>query len=95
MLFSKLFRISFNSSLEIIKVVVPEQCIFFWNPAWIAEAAGVIANGTKIFFAIGTATFINGPTNLLNDAPKNPPDWIILDLWALDSSIKMTVLAHF
>ena len=31
-------------------------------------------NGPKIFFASGTATFINGPANLLNNDPKNPPD---------------------
>ena len=51
---------------------------FFWIPATIAEAAAVIPNGAKIFFAKGTATFINGPANLLNKDPKNPPDWIIL-----------------
>ena len=51
---------------------------FFWIPASIAEAAAVIPNGAKIFFAKGTATFINGPANLLNNDPKNPPEWIIL-----------------
>ena len=63
--------------LEIVKVVVPEPYIFFWIPASIAEAAVVIPNGAKTFFARGTANFINGPANLLNDDPKNPPDWII------------------
>ena len=38
-----------------------------------------------IFFDKGTATFINGPDNLLNNDPKNPPDWIILEIWALKS----------
>ena len=31
------------------------------------------------------ATFINGPANLLNNDPTNPPDGIILDIWALES----------
>ena len=25
------------------------------------------------------------PTNLLNNEPKNPPDWIILDICVLDN----------
>ena len=36
----------------------------------------------KHFFAKGIATFINGPANLLNNDPKNPPDWIISEIWA-------------
>ena len=68
---------SFISLFEIIKVVVPEPCIFFWIPASFAEAAAVIPNGTKICFAKGTANFIIGPTSLLNNDRKNPPDWII------------------
>ena len=38
------------------------------------EAAAVIPNGAKIFFAKGTVTFINGPANVLNNDPKNPPN---------------------
>ena len=53
---------------------------FFWISAPIAEAAVVITNGGKTFFAKGIATFINGPANLLNNDPKNPPDWIILEI---------------
>ena len=53
---------------------------FFWIPASIAEATAVILNGAKTFFAKGIPTFINGPSNLLNNDPKNPPDWIILEL---------------
>ena len=40
---------AFISSFEIIKIVVPEPCIFFLIPASIAEAAAVILNGTKTF----------------------------------------------
>ena len=54
---------SFISSFEIIKVVVPEPYIFFWIPASIAEAAAVIPNGDKTFFAKGIATFINESAN--------------------------------
>ena len=69
-----IFKMPFISSFEIIKVVVPEPCIFFWVSASIAEAAAVIPNGTKIFFGIGTGTFINGPANLPNNEPKYPSD---------------------
>ena len=64
---------SFISSFEIIKVVVPKPCIFFWIPASM-EAAAVIPNGAKTFFDKGIATFINGSANLLNNDPKNSPD---------------------
>ena len=55
---------SFISSFEIIIVVVPEPRIFFWIPPSIGGTATVIPNGAKIFFAKGTATFIDGPANL-------------------------------
>ena len=35
--------------------------------------------------AKGTATFINGPANLLNNDPKNPLYWIFLEIWALEN----------
>ena len=44
------FIMSFISSFEIIRVGVPETCIFFWIPASIAEAAAVIPNVAKVFF---------------------------------------------
>ena len=46
----------------------------FRIPASIADAAAVIPNGAKTFFAKGISIFINGPANLLNNYPKNPPD---------------------
>ena len=46
---------------------------FFLIPASNAEAGAVIPNGAKTFFAKGSATFINGPANLLSKDPKNPP----------------------
>ena len=61
---------SFISSFEIINFAVSEPCIFFWIPAWITEAATVIPNGAEIFFANGTATFVNGPAILPNNEPK-------------------------
>ena len=42
----------------------------------IADIAAVKPNGANIFLANGNATFINGPANLLNNLPKNPPDCI-------------------
>ena len=64
----------------------------FWIPESIAEAAVVIPDGAKAFFAKLIATFINGPANLLNNDPKNPPDWIILEKWALESFKSVDVL---
>ena len=61
------------SLFEIIKVVLPEPCIFL-IPTSIAEAAVVIPNGAKTLFATGIAAFINGPANLINNDLKNPPN---------------------
>ena len=48
--------------------------MYFLCHVSIAEAAAVIPNNAKTFFAKGTATFINRPANLLNNDPENPPD---------------------
>ena len=42
----------------------------------IADIAPVKPNGANTFLGNGNATFINGPANLLNNVPKNPPDYI-------------------
>ena len=42
----------------------------------IADIAAVKPNGPYTFLANGNTTFINGATNLLNNLPKNPPDYI-------------------
>ena len=42
----------------------------------IANIAAVKPNGANTFLANDIATFINGPANLLNSLPKNPPDYI-------------------
>ena len=47
---------------------------FFCIPALITEAAAVTPNGAQTFFGKRIATVINGPANLLNNDPKNPPD---------------------
>ena len=68
---------SFISSFEIIKVVVPEPSICFCIPALAADAAAVNPNGIKTLLANGLITFFinrnpvfnNGPRSL----PKNPP----------------------
>ena len=46
----------------------------------------------KCFFAKGTAILIRGPANLLNKDPNNPPDWIILKIWILESFRSVDVL---
>ena len=70
---------------------------FSWIPASIAEAVVVIPNGAKTFFAKGIAVFINGPANLVNNDPKNPPDWVILEIGTLESfkSVDILLLKHF
>ena len=49
---------------------------FFCIVPSIADMAAVKPNGANTFLANGIATFINGPANLLNNLPKNPPDCI-------------------
>ena len=61
------------------------SCINCWNSC-------CNSNGAEIFFAKGTATFINAPANLLHNDPKNPPDWIILEIWALESFKSVDIL---
>ena len=64
---------TFISSFEINKVVVPEPCIFFCIPASIAELAAVKPNNPSGFmtdFYNGSPFFNNGPRSL----PKNPPE---------------------
>ena len=58
---------------------------YFWIPRSITETGAVIPNDVKTFFAKGIATFKNGLANSLNNDPINPPDWIILEIWALES----------
>ena len=73
-----IFITSFISSLEIIKVVLPDPNIFLCIPASTADAAAVnpegintlLANGLITFFINGNPVFNKGPSNL----PKNPPD---------------------
>ena len=68
---------SFTSSFEIIKVVVPEP-IYFCIPASSADAVPVYPNGIETlsanslitFFINGNPVFNNGPRSL----PRNLPD---------------------
>ena len=53
---------------------------FFLIASSIAEAATVIPNDAKNFFANRIGNFINGPANFLNNDPKNPLDRIILEI---------------
>ena len=64
---------SFISSFEITKVVVPEPYAFSGTPASVAELAAVKPNkpcGIMTDFNNGNPVFNNGPRIL----PKNPPD---------------------
>ena len=73
-----IFIKSFISSLEIIKVVLPDPNIFLCILTSAADAAAVnpkginrlLTNGLITFFIKGNPVFNKGPSNL----PKNPPD---------------------
>ena len=75
-----IFVMSFISSFQIIKVVVPDSNIFLCIPTSAADAAALnpkviktfLANALITFFINGNPFFSNGPINLL----RNPPDWI-------------------
>ena len=67
--------ISFMSSCSIV-TLTPDPCIFFCILPSIADIAAVRPHGANTFLANAIATFINGPANLLNSLPKNPPDCI-------------------
>ena len=91
-----IFIISFISSFEIISVVFPDPNIFLCIPASAADAPAVNPKGIKTLLVNGLITFlINGypvfntvPSNLL----KNPPDWIILLIWALERFESVDIL---
>ena len=72
---SKMFITSFISSCSIINLT-SEPCIFFCILPSIADIGAVKPNGANTYLANGNATLINGPANLLNNLPKNPPDCI-------------------
>ena len=71
----------------------PDIKIFLCIPASGADAAAVnpkgiktiLANGLITFFISGNPVFSNGPRSL----PRNPPDYIILDIWAFDNVISV------
>ena len=73
--------LSFISLFEIINVVVLEPCMFFlFLLQSLKQQLLFLIKLNYFFFAKGIATFIDGPANLLNSDPKNPPDWIILEI---------------
>ena len=80
------------SSFEVINIVVPEPCIFFWVRESVAYAAAVIPIEAKIFFVNGTAGLINEPAIFLYNEPKIPPDWAILDICVLNNFISTDIL---
>ena len=54
--------------------------------------SAVNPNDANTFLDNGNATFINGPANLVNDLPKNPPDCIIFFICALLNFISVAEL---
>ena len=68
----------FNSSFDIISVVLQEPKIFLCIPESAVGAAAVSPNGIKTLLANGLITFfINGSpvfSNRPRSLPRNPPD---------------------
>ena len=60
---------SFISSFEITKVIVPEPSI----PASAADAAAVNPNGIKALLANGLITFIINCNPVFNNGPRSLP----------------------
>ena len=66
----------------IIKGVVPKPSIFFWIPFELLEQL--------LYFLVELNCFLPKEQllslmNLLDNDPKNPSDWVILQIWALES----------
>ena len=60
-----------NSSFENINVAVPDQKIFYWIAASVADTAAVNPNGAKTLLANGISTlFINGKPAVINGLKK-------------------------
>ena len=87
--------ISFISSFEINKanlfpaLTVPFPLIFLSN-LFIAIEVKLLTNPGKLPLAKGIAIFVSAFfPKLRNEKPKDPPDWMILDIWALLSFISI------
>ena len=90
--------ISFISLFEINKVnpfpapSAPFPLIFLLN-LFIAFKAKLLTKPDKLSLAKGIATFVGAFfPKLANHEPKDPPDWIILDIWAWLSFISTDIL---
>ena len=88
--------ISFISSFKINKVThlaslaAPFLLIFLSN-LFIALEVKLLTNLGKLSLAKRIATFISVLfPKLANQEPKDPPDWIILDIWAWLNFISLT-----
>ena len=83
-----IFKMSFISPFEIIKVVVPDPSIFLFTAASVADAAAVspsIPKGLITLFNNSNPDFNNGAKNL-----KNPPFCILVNC-AFDNLISVDV----
>ena len=90
--------ISFISLFEINKVssfpalTAPFRLIFLWD-LFIAFEVKLLTNPGKLSLAKGMTIFLSASfPKLPNQKPKDPPSWIILDIWFLLSFITVDIL---
>ena len=84
---------SFNSSFDIISVVLHNPKIFLCIPASAADAPAVNPNGIKTLMANGLITFFINGNPVFSDGPRslprNPPDYIIIDIRVFNKLISV------
>ena len=90
MIFISLFEINKENPFPHLTAPVP---LIFLSNLFIEFEAKLHTNAGKLSLAKGIAKF---SSNLLpklpNQEPKDPPDWVILDIWLLPSFISVEIL---
>ena len=79
------------SSLDIVSVI-PDSKILICIPASAADADAVNPNGSKTLLANGLIAFFIYGYPVFNNAPRSPPDCIILDYSVFDSMISVDMI---
>ena len=88
--FIPLFKMNKVNPFPDLQAPVP---LFVLSSLFIAFEVKLLANPGKLFLAKVIATFVGAFfSKLANQKPKDPPGWIILDIWTLISFIPVDIL---